>query len=235
VKWQLTTLDEAGSTNDDVAGAARAGAPEGLAIFARQQSAGRGRQGRVWQSPPGNVSLSLLLRPPPEKTPAYGQLAFVAALAVGEAVGKAGADWRLKWPNDVFIHGRKVSGILLESEPGWVVAGMGVNVQHCPPVADKPVTSLALEGLETTPEQVVADILEAFGNWYTLWQHEGFMPLQRAWLERAHNLGANIKVALATGQEAIGRLDGLDSDGALLLEKADGTQERILAGDVFFA
>lgn len=233
--FRLTTVDSAGSTNDEVALAARAGEAEGYALFARQQTSGRGRQGRAWQSPPGNISLSFLLRPPPEKSTQLGQLAFVTALAVGEAVGSYGLDWRLKWPNDVYINGRKIAGILLEGESGWVVVGTGINVQHCPPVSDRPITSLRQEGIETQPEAVIERLFERFSHWYNIWQNIGFEPLRTLWLEHAYNLGSPVKVMLAGGQMAEGRFSSLDPDGALVLDKSDGTNQRILAGDVFFA
>lgn len=233
MKFALTTLEATGSTNDDLSAAARAGTPEGTAIFACQQNSGRGRQGRAWQSPPGNISLSLLLRPAPQLAASAGQLAFVAGLAVGEALGPVG--WQLKWPNDVLIGGKKIAGILLESEPGWVVAGMGINVQHTPPVADKPATSLRDEGLETTPEAVIEKLLVRFDHWYGRWQQDGFGPVRTAWLEHAYNLGGAVKVALAGGKLAEGQFTSLDHDGALLLTTQDNTPQRVLAGDVFFA
>lgn len=234
MKFRITTLEVAGSTNDEAASAARDGASEGTVIIARQQTLGRGRQGRVWQSPPGNVFLSLLLRPPPETAPHMGQLAFVAGLAVGEALGSFGCPWLLKWPNDVLVFGRKISGILLESEPGWVVAGMGINVQHSPPVSDKPVTSLRQEGYDVEPEAVTDRLLPRFQHWYQVWLSTGFEPVREEWLKHAYNLGRPIKVALANGAMAEGQFDNLDADGALLLG-ANGKTTRILAGDVFFA
>lgn len=234
MNFLLTTLDATGSTNDDVASAARSGAAEGTAVFARQQTAGRGRQGRVWQSPPGNVSLSLLLRPPPQLAPVTGQLAFVAGLAVGETIGSFGCSWQLKWPNDVLVAGRKISGILLESEPGWVVAGMGINVRHAPPVTEKPVTSLLQEGMDVQPETVIERLLPRFAHWYQLWIESGFSPVREEWLKYAYNLRQPVKVALANGNVAEGVFDNLDADGALLLG-ANGRTTRILAGDVFFA
>jgi len=235
VIFQLTTLDETGSTNDEVAKAARVGAPEGTAVFARQQTAGRGRQGRNWQSLPGNVFFSMLLRPPQEKSATIGQLAFVVGLAVGEALGSYGVSWQLKWPNDVFINSQKIAGILLESEPGWVVAGIGINVQHTPPATDRPITSLRQEGHETTPEAVIAVLMQRFEYWYALWQQQGFMPVREEWLKHAYNIGGAVKVALANGQFAEGRFTSLDKDGALLIANQNGEEQRILAGDVFFA
>ena len=224
-----------GSTNDDAATRARAGAGEGVVITAVQQEVGRGRQGRVWQSPPGNLFTSIVLRP---RVPSslWGQLAFVVALAVGETIGNFTPDWRLKWPNDVLVNGAKISGILLESEPGWIVAGIGINVQHRPPVTDREVTSLAeLGATAASPASVLDLLLNHLNNWYDLWQSDGFAPIRRAWLSHAQGLGGPITVALADGQRAEGLFETLDSDGALLLRLPEGQLQRIMTGDVFFS
>lgn len=235
MKFELTTLDEVQSTNDVVAEAARHNAAEGYAVFGRQQNAGRGRQGRVWQSPRGNVFLSFLLRPAPERAAVIGQLAFVAGLAVGEALGSYGVSWQLKWPNDVYVDGKKISGILLEGESGWVVAGIGINVQHAPPISDRPVTSLRLEGREVEPEEVIQKLLARFGYWYNTWNEQGFLPVREEWLKHAYNLGGNVRVTLAGGQQAAGKFTSLDVDGALIIQQDNGPAQRVLAGDVFFA
>ena len=131
--YRLLGFAELDSTNEEAKRQATAGAPEGALVWARAQSAGRGRRGRRWVSEPGNLYLSILLRPSfPPATAA--QLGFAAALAVGEAAAAAlpaGADVAYKWPNDVLISGRKASGILLESQAAgegrldWLVVGIG--------------------------------------------------------------------------------------------------------------
>ena len=114
--FRAVALDETGSTNEDAAAAARDGAPEGTLIWARRQTSGRGRRGRMWISPEGNLHISIVLRPnvPPSRA---GEIAFVAALAVAEACAALarGADVRCKWPNDVLVDGRKAAGLLIES------------------------------------------------------------------------------------------------------------------------
>jgi len=196
-RWRIESVDTTTSTNDDLRRAAEAGEAEGLVITAARQSAGRGRQGRVWESPEGNLYCSALLRPShmPQRAGLYS---FVAALAVrdvvagclqcspppcGEGLGEGGVRLgaliqilkqlpqhhpplpnpprkgegtlpliTLKWPNDVLVHGKKISGILLEVAGDALIVGIGVNVAHYPENALYPATSLreVLEGVESS-------------------------------------------------------------------------------------
>lgn len=235
MKLNLIVQDITGSTNSDLCAAARDGAPEGTALYARQQSMGRGRLEREWLSPQGNVALSLLLRPPAERLSQIGQLSFACALAVGDVLSSLGVEWQLKWPNDVLVHRRKISGILLESEPGWVVAGIGLNVLSTPLVSNKPVTSLHAEGIKTPTADALAPVLlNALAQWYALWLKEGFAPIRVAWLDQAYHPESTIMASLADGRILEGMFSGLDENGALLLTDETGLTHRILSGDVFF-
>ena len=159
--YQLLCYDSIGSTNDEAKHLARGGAEEGTLVSAREQTAGRGRRGRGWVSPRGNLYLSLVLRP---DCPAgrAAQLGFVAALAVGDALRAIlPRIERLtyKWPNDVLIDGRKIAGVLLESETvgseklSFIVVGVGVNLTVSPHGMEFPATSIMEEGLgEVMPE-----------------------------------------------------------------------------------
>ena len=132
--WRVRELDATSSTNDDVKKAAEAGEAEGLVVVAKRQTAGRGRHGRVWESPEGNLYCSMLLRPADmQATGAF--YSFVAALALRDTVAALlpGAAVTLKWPNDVLVGGRKIAGILLEGGPQWLVIGIGLNVPPCAP------------------------------------------------------------------------------------------------------
>jgi BirA family biotin operon repressor/biotin-[acetyl-CoA-carboxylase] ligase len=235
VDFTVHPFDEIGSTNDEAAARARIGAPAGTVITAQRQSAGRGRQGREWQSPVGNLYASVLLRPRTDVS-CYGQLAFVLALALGEAIGSYGVNWALKWPNDVLVGGAKISGLLLESEPGWVVAGMGVNVAHAPDVPGRQTTSLHQAGAASaTSAELLQRLLPRLAYWYESWEGQGFTPIHAAWLAHGYGLGQPVTVRLADGQERQGRFEALDADGALLLSQPGQPVQRILAGDVFFA
>jgi len=236
----MLQYDRIGSTNDVAKELGRIGRADGTVVFAREQTAGRGRRGRVWHSPPGNLYVSLLLRPD-APAPRAAQLGFVAALGLGDAVldiaGKA-IDPRYKWPNDVLVRGRKLAGILLESETGadgrldFVVIGVGVNILVTPEDVEYPSTSLAAEGVAgVTPEEVLAAFAKRFGRWERRWQRVGFAPVRKAWLARAAGLGEQIRVRLER-TTLHGRFVGLDHDGTLLLDTADG-RHRIAAGEVF--
>ncbi len=233
-------LKSVGSTNDEVKQRARAGAPEGTLVVAGEQVAGRGRSGREWTSKPGNLYLSLLLRPRVEAG-AAAQISFLAALALSGAIVEIAPDLKPqhKWPNDVLIDGAKISGILLESSAragggvDWLVLGMGVNVAHHPEDAGRSATSLhALGAIECTPGSLLSALGPALLHWLEVWRAEGFAPLRQAWLARAAGLGQELRVRLPK-EEFSGTFRDLDSDGSLLVELTDGALRRITAGEVF--
>lgn len=230
------------STNDEAARLAATGAADGTVVWARRQSAGRGRRGRDWRSPEGNLYLSVLMRPRAPLAAAAG-LSFVAAVAVGDTVAgflPAGAPVEHKWPNDVLVGGAKLAGILLEASgrPGgpadWVVVGCGVNVAADPGLPGLAVTTLSGEaGRAVAVEAVLTALLENLHLWRTRWETHGMAPVRDAWLARARGLGQDITVRLPR-EELRGRFDGLDDSGALLLRLPDATHRTISAGDVFF-
>lgn len=238
--FELVTLDEIDSTNEEARRRAQAGADDGLLIWARSQNLGRGRRGRRWVSPPGNLYSSLLLRPDCSAGEA-ATLSYVAALAVADTAAMllpSGADIRCKWPNDVLVAGQKVAGILLESHGGgdggldWLIIGVGINVAHYPDVARLSATSLADKGATATVDQVLQVYAAAIARWLAVWRAERFAPVRAAWLERAHGLGEAIRVRLAE-RTFDGIFEGLDDDGALILAQPTGARRRVTAGEVF--
>ena len=253
--FTVHALGAIGSTNDEARRLAEAGAPDRTVVWAREQTAGRGRQGRSWASPPGNLYCSVLLRPGCALRQA-AQLAMVAGAALADALGRLGpppdAAVTLKWPNDVLIGGAKAAGILLEAggRPdgtcAWLVVGAGVNVASGPAAAAAadasppyPATCLVRAGFERpTVEGLLAAYLAALDAWLGRWRAEGFAPVRAAWLARAHGLGGAVTLRLGgdddDGAELRGRFAGLTGDGALQLSQEDGRVRRITAGDVFF-
>ncbi|MFL6857774.1 MAG: biotin--[acetyl-CoA-carboxylase] ligase [Allosphingosinicella sp.] len=226
----IRAVGETGSTNDDLAALARAGAPEGSWLRADLQTGGKGRQGRAWASPPGNLHASTLVRLRPGDPPAPS-LALVAAVALHEAVMAFGPDSpvQIKWPNDLIAGGAKLAGILLEREGEAVIAGFGVNLAHHPADTPRPATSLAaLAGAAPEPPAFLDALADAFARWLARWRGEGIAPIRAAWLAAAHSIGS----ALSTS-EGEGLFEGLDETGALRLRLADGTRRVIHAGDVF--
>jgi BirA family transcriptional regulator, biotin operon repressor / biotin---[acetyl-CoA-carboxylase] ligase len=228
------------STNDEVKDRARTGAPEGTLVVAGEQRAGRGRSGRQWTSKPGNLYMSLLLRPDGDAGRA-AQISFLAAVALSTAIADIAPNLTPlhKWPNDVLIQGAKVSGILLESSAraggavDWLVLGMGVNVAHHPDDAGQAATSLHAHGItDCTPHTLLGALAPALLNWLDRWREEGFAPLRAAWLARAAGLNGPIRVRLPR-EEFTGTFRDLDDNGSLLVEQADGTLRTITAGEVF--
>ncbi len=238
--FQLVAFDTIGSTNDEAKALARRGAPDGTLVWAREQVAGRGRRGRTWVSPPGNLYLSVVSRPGGAPVNA-AQLGFVAALGLASALDElVGPRLQLsfKWPNDLLAHGRKLAGILLESETGtsgavdFVVIGMGVNVASAPTDLEYPATSLRAEGYrDVTPAALLGGVVRHFEQWERRWHDGGFAPIRQAWVARARGIGDAIRVRLE-GETLEGRFLDLDEDGALLLVTAGG-HRRIAAGEVF--
>jgi len=220
----IRTVAATGSTNDDVAALARDGVPEGLWLRADRQTGGKGRQGRGWASPSGNLHASTLVRLQAEDPPAP-TLALVAAVALHEALAPHAPAARIKWPNDLLVDGAKLAGILLERQGDAVTIGFGVNLAHRPADLDRPAASL-------DPPVPAAAFLErlaaAFAAWLARWREEGLAPVRAAWLAAAHPLGTPLSAG-----DARGAFDGLDESGALRLRLADGAPRVVHAGDVF--
>ena len=229
--WTLVALESVGSTNDEAIRHADAGVPEGTVVWAREQSGGRGRRGRNWASPVGNLYSSTILRPACLAQRA-AELGFVAALAVGDIV-PPNRNVRLKWPNDVLVDGGKVAGILLESAIGQdglvehVVAGIGVNVTFAPQLPEMRYPGAALGG---TVEAALEGLTRALAARLAQWRHDGFETVRREWLEKAGPLGAEVDVRLGEGLLR-GRFAGLDREGALLLDTAEGPR-KIVSGEL---
>jgi BirA family biotin operon repressor/biotin-[acetyl-CoA-carboxylase] ligase len=222
------------STNDDVAALAGEGAAEGTWLRADMQQGGRGRQGREWNSPKGNLYASTLVRLRPGDPPPP-TLALVAAVALQQLVAAWLGEGRalIKWPNDLLVDGAKLSGILLERSGDAIVIGFGVNLAHHPEELERPATSLAAAGVEPPdPDLFADDLKDAFAHWLGRWRGEGLAPVRQRWLDRAHPIGTPLS-AECLGQRIDGLFEGLDEIGALRLRTRGGGVETIHAGDVF--
>ncbi len=227
----IHTVPETGSTNADLlAEAAAKSAPEGTWLRAERQVSGRGRLGRDWHSPAGNLYASTIVRLAPGD-PEPASLALVTSVALCEtalAWGGEGALFALKWPNDLMAGPAKMAGILLERTGDAVVIGCGVNLAHHPEGLDRPTASFASLGLAPPdPAAFLEDLAPAFARWLRIWREQGLAAVRQRWLALAHPIGAPI----ATMGEQ-GLFDGLEADGALRMRRADGTVVVIHAGDV---
>ncbi|WP_404713459.1 biotin--[acetyl-CoA-carboxylase] ligase [Sphingomonas sp. MMS24-J13] len=226
----ISTTPETGSTNADLLAQAAAGAPEGTWLRAERQTGGRGRLGRAWNSPLGNLYASTIVRPL-AGDPSPPSLALVAAVALEEVASAYAGPNRLqiKWPNDLMAGPAKLAGILLERSGDAVVIGFGVNLAHHPEGLERPTASLAGLGLSAPdPDAFLLDLSQSFARWLGRWRSEGLAPVRTQWLNRAHPIGSALSAA---GRE--GLFEGLDADGTLLLRHADGAIEAVRAGDVF--
>ncbi len=212
----------------------RDGAPEGLWLRAESQTGGKGRSGRQWISPPGNLYATTLIRLQPSDPPAPS-LALVAAVALHEAASAYAQDRALtiKWPNDLLHNGAKLAGILLEREGDNVAVGIGANLAHHPDLADRATTSVAnVIGAAPDPADFLIDLAQSFERWLGIWRGTGLSAIRTEWLGRAHPIGTALSAALPQ-EQFDGLFDGLDEAGALRLRLADGNVRVIQAGDVF--
>jgi BirA family biotin operon repressor/biotin-[acetyl-CoA-carboxylase] ligase len=229
--WTLVALDSVGSTNDEASRLADAGAPEGTVVWSREQTGGRGRRGRRWVSPVGNLYTSTIVRPDCTAQQA-AELGFVAALAVADIV-PAGREVRVKWPNDVLVDGGKVAGILLESAVGQdgrvqhVVTGIGINVGLAPRLPEMRYPASLLGG---TVEAALERLAAALAARLDQWRRVGFETVRAAWLAKAGPLGAELDVRLG-GELVHGRFAGVDREGALMLETPAGPR-KIVSGEL---
>lgn len=241
-------LDSVGSTSDVARERAAAGAPAYTVVTASRQTAGRGRRGRTWTSPPGNLYASLIVRPgrPAGEAATLGYAAGLAAieavdelLAVAAGTGQPGPARpvaTLKWPNDVLVDGAKLAGLLLETvgaDPApALVIGFGANVEAAPGDTPYRAARLATWAPEATPDRLLAAYLTRYLAWETRWREGGFAALRPHWLARAHGQGGPVTVAL--GAETVaGRFADLDPSGRLVLDTVAG-RRLVSAGDVHF-
>jgi BirA family biotin operon repressor/biotin-[acetyl-CoA-carboxylase] ligase len=231
----LRVVAETGSTNDDLAALARAGAPEGTVLVAEAQTTGRGRLDRAWTSPPrAGLTFSVLLRPAAVPLPRRTWIPLLAGLAVHRAVSRLGqVETRLKWPNDLLLGDDlgKAGGILAQSGGDAVIVGIGLNVTtqraELPPGA----ASLATEAAGCTDrDPVLRAVLRGLGDLYRGW--DGDPARIRSEYEAAcDTIGREVRVQLPDGTALTGTATGLDDTGRLVVRTAEGDRA-VSAGDV---
>lgn len=222
--WRLATYEQIGSTSDLCRSLAEAGEPEGFAVMAAEQTAGRGSRGRAWQSQRGNLFLSVLLRPVGPAREA-GLWALLAGVAIAEAL--EGFDGiRLKWPNDILLHGAKLGGVLIDCATddrgglASLVIGMGLNLAEQPQGLERATASL--EG-RITPDELAPLILERIAHWRRVRLLDGFADMRAAWLRHALPKGTEMQIHLRQGVVS-GRFEGIGEDGRLLLHTGERVQ-----------
>lgn len=233
----IQTFQSVSSTQDILRELAERGAAEGVCIHALEQTAGRGRHGREWVAGEGNLFLSVLLRP---GCPAreIGRLSIVTGLALVETMAPLlhePGSLKLKWPNDVFIDGKKCAGILIESalkggNVDYAVVGVGVNIAAGPLPE---TTFIEAHGVKVMGLEAFRDLfLQKFGHTYSEWQKGNFAEIREGWLRHAQEKGSKLLVKVGDKAEE-GLFDGIDEDGNLLLLLPDGRHKVIVAGEVY--
>ncbi len=243
---EVLVVERTGSTNTDCAALARAGAPEGFVLAAEEQTAGRGRLGRTWLSPPrAALTFSVLLRPANVPPARRGWLPLLAGVATITAVRHvSGLDARLKWPNDLLLGPRKLAGILAEQSGDAVIVGIGVNVSAARaelPVtgaAVLPATSLMLEGSASLDrERLLREILAEIERWYRAWRGTEIpgdpqaSGLRAAYLGLCSTVGRDVRAELPAGNVIRGTAAGIGTDGRLIVRTPEG-EVAVGAGDV---
>lgn len=234
---RLIARDSVGSTSEEAKLLATQAAPDRTVVWALEQTAGRGRHGRSWDSPVGNLYLSILLRPACNAAVAP-QIGFAVGTAMADAIhDTAGADVVLKWPNDLLLGGKKVSGILLESGDAgdgvvdWVVAGIGVNLASAPDLPASAGIAAGSLGHEIDPAVLLEAFLPRLFGLLDIWAKDGFAPVRSAWEEKAMTAGTPVSVKLPDGAVA-GTFEGIDEAGNMILGTANGPVQ-VAVGDVF--
>ena len=246
---EIEVVPSTGSTNADLLARALRGEPEGVVLAAEEQTAGRGRMGRTWTSPPrAALTFSLLLNPavPPARR---GGLPLLTGVAVAAAVTEVtGIRTGLKWPNDVLagnvLAGEgKLAGILAEAAGDAVVVGIGLNVSTEPAELPRPLpgalpaTSLRAAGAQAPDrEELLLAILAGFERWYRPWRQASGDPdrsgLREEYVRWSATIGRTIRAELPGGQALSGSAAGVDPDGRLLVRVSSGAEVAVAAGDV---
>jgi BirA family biotin operon repressor/biotin-[acetyl-CoA-carboxylase] ligase len=242
--WDVRLFGTVASTNRALHDLATKAAPEGTVMIAEAQSAGHGRFGKPWFSPPDvNLYLSVLLRPTVEPRD-VGGFSFVGSLALCDAIKAEGLDATIKWPNDVLVEGKKVAGVLvecatIESRVDFVIIGFGVNlnVTHqtlrgALGLAGHAAGSLHdFAGREIDRNAFAAALLNHLARWVETYRVEGPAPLLAAWRDRDILTGRRVEVR-GEGPSYEGRVLGVDAQGHLVVRDSLGAQRRVLAGEI---
>ena len=239
--YKVIALDTIGSTNDELKRRALSGFDEeGLTVWSRVQTAGKGRNKRSWVSEIGNMFISVLFRPYCSISVAaqIGFLPVIAASKTLDCLLGQPTNFSYKWPNDLLLNGKKIAGTLLEAgfyketNTIWIVAGFGLNLQHFPIATFFPGTSVKDETDKNLRiEEVVELYLQNLSKLYSNWQEVGFESMRKEWLSRGHGINKPLNIKFGT-ENLSGIFRDLDETGALIIETSTGLH-KVSAGDVY--
>jgi BirA family transcriptional regulator, biotin operon repressor / biotin---[acetyl-CoA-carboxylase] ligase len=251
--YELYNHQSIDSTNDEAKRLIASGCKSNFIITAKEQTKGRGRDGRVWSSGAGNLYMSLALCNPiccahrhPELDSGSKRGAdkilnqvqdddnktdfcFISGLALAQSIGTQ--NLFLKWPNDLILNDKKLAGILIESISNYLIIGIGVNVAVSPEDINRPATNLLKEGINIPPEKLLKNIIKNFEKYYILWKTQGFEPIRKLWLERAYRLnqeiGFNYKGVLISGI-----FKDIDDRGNIIIKDSTDAMYKFEIGEV---
>jgi BirA family biotin operon repressor/biotin-[acetyl-CoA-carboxylase] ligase len=247
--YNLIIFDEIDSTNDEAKRLATSGVDGEFIVWAKSQDKGKGRYGKKWISPEGNLYISLLLRPDYDLV-ISSQLSFVVAVAIGEALNSSinSTSYNMseinityKWPNDILFNGKKLCGILLESSIksnssvlDWLIVGVGLNISSFPNDLPYEATSLHNESLSDIKLNNFVDIfMKSFCYYYDIWLNDGFDIIRKKWTARA--MGLEEAMTVSSGKDRIsGIFEGITNDGSLKLTLCGGQSCYVSAGEIFY-
>ncbi len=227
------------STNNIAKFLANEDAVEGTVIISEIQTKARGRSGQKWESPEGGVWMSIIIRPDIEPSKA-SLITLSTGVAIAKTIRKLGIDAKIKWPNDVLIHGKKVSGVLTEANINtnkldYVVVGVGIDsnidISEFSEELKNGATSLDMELPEKVDEnEVIAVFLKEFEDIYELYKAEKFESILNDWRHLADTIGKHVEITQTLGKTSYGYAVGINKNGSLIIEKTDGTLEKIISG-----
>jgi BirA family biotin operon repressor/biotin-[acetyl-CoA-carboxylase] ligase len=229
-KYRFFTVDTCDSTMDlcrDLMKKTLLEEDKGCVVLAERQRKGRGRRGKGWKSESGNLYTSIGLRLSDNfKNKTVSQLSFVVAIALGKTILNYAKDLDLsyKWPNDLFIEGKKLGGVLIEIIDNYVIVGVGINIKHSPSLKDYETTSLKDYGVDITPKYFLEDFVNNFDVYKKLWIQKGFSSIQSKWVERAWKLNELAFVKNSKGQIIEGIFKGINSKGGLIIQQAENEE-----------
>ena len=229
----IESVSETGSTNADLLVLARQGTPEGYWLRADIQTGGRGRLGRNWSSPRGNLYASTLVRVTLDDPPAH-TLSLVTAVALHDSLRHFAprADLIIKWPNDLLLQGNKLAGILLERQDDAVIVGMGVNLAFAPQLPDRVTAALSQIIAVPEPDVFCAELAVRFAQALAFWREQGLSATIEQWMVRAHPIGTMLSTTNTDGARIMGEFSGLDEDAMLNLRLPGGESVTIHSGDI---
>lgn len=223
MKYELLIFDELDSTNSEALRLAYQNVDSNYVILAKTQTNGRGQKSRNWQSLPGNLQVSLLIKPD-KNFALFPQLSFVTALAVRDSISSCDTkdvSIKLKWPNDILVNSKKISGILLESvkvkHTDYLVIGIGINIMHKPANINQ-VTSFAHEGFKLfTAQELLNILINNFSKYYQIWDNDGFDPIRKSWLINSYKLQKDINIK-DRDNIITGKFIDIDNVGRILIQ-----------------